>query len=571
MRLRTITAGIVLVIGALLLPSRIQAGLRADDCIGAHLSNGIVFCGDPGTPPAKGIGLLHEAAGSPVTVPGNLRDLKLVDVNGDGALDAILLTTTSVEVMLGNGQGGFGASIVSPTTAFALRIAIGDVNGDGRPDVVVQGQPFFGFGEVLAEVLLGAGDGTFAPVSSITTSDPMQPRGIAIADVTGDSIPDVVMMLTRTGSTSAAAVWSGDGSGAFMPHGQTLAPPFFTPPPVQTIVTTAFSLADVNGDGALDVLTNSDGAAVWYGNGDGSFALPVTVGAPSAFLKGIGSSIAGADVNGDGLDDVVHYDALQFRVTLNGPGGFGPGTSIYQAVPDPSETFSTSMALADMDGDGALDAIGMVAGANIGEGSEDVGPHVSVLFGDGAGGFSNPSFYPTVSGVASVPLIAVGDLNGDGRPDVIAPSANGAMTVLLSGSQSVSFARFQAALEIDRKKFDLDGVFRLRKASDGINPATEDVTLAFGSVSQTIPAGSFKFHRARRNRPGRWEDAFDRWTFTGKIGGSPVEVCIVRLGHRWFTISWAGRGMNLPAPRVRIPVELTIGDDTGTDVVKPRR
>ena len=410
MRIRIICAGVTLVVGALLLPSRILAGLIATDCIGGGFFNGAVSCGDPGAPPAKGVNLLQPAPGSPIPLTEFVSDLKLVDVNGDGALDALIFLhrfappAVVIEVRPGDGHGSFGAPVQSVFDRFLNRVAVGDVNLDGRPDVVALVTDTSFTGQFI-ETWVGDGNGQFASGFVTPTSVPNL-KGLAVADVTGDTVPDILILTLHRGDVD---VWSGNGSGSFTFLAKSTGTQLFSPLGHQ-IDTTAFALADVNADGALDVLINGTGAAVRYGNGLGSFGDPAPVGTPDGFFKGIGSSIAGADLNGDGFVDIVHYDGLQFRVTLNGPVGFSADTSIYQAVPNPSETYSTSMAIADVDGDGVLDLLGVVAGGASGS------PHVSVLFGDGAGGFTNPSFYPAGPSRNA----AVGDLNGDGRPDVVA-------------------------------------------------------------------------------------------------------------------------------------------------------
>ena len=102
MRIRTICAGVALVVAALLLPSGIRAGLLVTECTAAF--NGPQSCGDPGTPLAKGAGLLREAAGSPMPVDPLINALKLADVDGDGALDVVLIRS---------GIGGSGLTELS--------------------------------------------------------------------------------------------------------------------------------------------------------------------------------------------------------------------------------------------------------------------------------------------------------------------------------------------------------------------------------------------------------------------------------------------------------------------------
>src|SRR5208337_4779872 len=153
-------------------------------------------------------------------------------------------------------------------------VAVADVNGDGKPDVVVSN------GNGTVGVLLGNGDGTFQP--AVTFNPGLQSQaGIALADLNGDGKPDLVVAIY----SGTVAVLLGNGDGTFQPaatYGAGGAQ-------VADVV-----VADVNHDGKADVIVANYGygVGVLLGNGDGTLQPAVTYGAGDGFW-----SVAVADVN----------------------------------------------------------------------------------------------------------------------------------------------------------------------------------------------------------------------------------------------------------------------------------
>ena len=109
------------------------------------------------------------------------------DVNGDGKPDLVTANNGSgdVSVLLGNGDGTFQPQVRFKAGRNPLSVAIGDVNGDGKPDLVTANS---GSGDV--SVLLGNGDGTFRPQARFAAGS--GPQSVAIGDVNGDGQPDLV-------------------------------------------------------------------------------------------------------------------------------------------------------------------------------------------------------------------------------------------------------------------------------------------------------------------------------------------------------------------------------------------
>jgi hypothetical protein len=279
-------------------------------------------------------------------------------------------------------------------------VAISDINGDGKPDILVAACPEdCGFSaEGTVSVLLGKGDGTFSdPVNY--GSGGRSPISIAVADVNGDGKRDI---LVANGDSSSIGVLLGNGDGTF----QTAVP---WNPPVGSTAISEIEIADVNRDGKPDVLILSGfSVGVALGNGDGTFHWSGSYGDQIAFLT---SSFAVADVNGDGkLDlEVVYWNGNVVGVLL----GNGDGTFQSETLYDSGGIHPDSIAVADLNGDGHLD---LVVGNNCGSNCGSNGT-ASVLLGNGDGTFRTPVNYGW--GEFFAVSVAISDVNRDGKLDVV--------------------------------------------------------------------------------------------------------------------------------------------------------
>ena len=365
------------------------------------------YCGDdhlchtdlgPGPPPP----MVSFPTRHDYSTGSGARIVAIGDLNGDGKPDIAANAGNSVELYLQSptAPGTFtrGPSLA---TTWNTAVAIGDLDGDGRADlVVVDG------GEV--SIYLQAADGTLmAPTHQLVGNNPWH---VAIGDLNGDGKPDLAV---ANGNSNDLSVLLQSGAGAFAPA---VSIPAGTPEPVFV------AIGDLDGDGRADLVAAHPRAGqvsvhLQSSAGGAQFRPPVTyvTGGQNPWTVAIG------DMDGDGRADLVAgggprpYVLLQRGAT---PGTFAAGTGVG------STTFVSIpfIAVADLDGDGRLDILS----------SRDDDNRLGVNLHKAATGSSylDPVTFP----VGMAPQgIAVGDLDGDGKPDlVIATTGNHGMTVLLS-------------------------------------------------------------------------------------------------------------------------------------------
>jgi hypothetical protein len=249
------------------------------------------------------------------------------DFNGDGMPDIAVTTSSGLDVMLGKGNGTFQPPIVVSLKQFGYfnQLSAGDFNRDGHLDLIVNGTTF----------LPGNGDGTFgAPVA--VNSD-LNIRSFVVGDFNNDGYLDLVDVGNDFVETQPMQVLLGKGDGTFQ-----AARRFWSLPQYPDKVVAA----DFNHDGNLDLaLTlNPNGVAILLGTGGGSFAPPV-IYATDNLPSGLGV----ADLNGDGVVDLIAIGSM-IDVFL----GKGDGT-FPNRVDYPISVFPSQVAAGDFNRDGKLD------------------------------------------------------------------------------------------------------------------------------------------------------------------------------------------------------------------------
>jgi Bacterial Ig-like domain (group 3)/FG-GAP-like repeat/FG-GAP repeat len=342
-------------------------------------------------------------------------------------------TASSVAVLLGNGDGTFQPAVVYASGGLiADSVAVAQLRGAGQPlDIVVancgaNSNTCAGASGNVA-VLLGNGDGTFkAAVPYNLSGGGFGSTAVAVADLNGDSKLDLVVAAGCTGG-GCVGVLLGNGDGTFQTE--------LTPNGSGGVTALSVAVADVNGDSKPDVVVanectdntcTSSTVGVLLGNGDGTFQAVAAYDSGGLFAD----SIVIDDVNGDGKTDLIVANSSTSITVDNGNVGVllgnGDGT-FHTAVPYPSGAFgAASVVVADVNGDGKPDLVVANCSATksdcTGGGGLTVG--AGVLLGNGDGTFQTAV---TFNSGGSTPFgIAVADLNADSKPDIVVANCAGA-------------------------------------------------------------------------------------------------------------------------------------------------
>lgn len=493
----------------------------------------VTFCFAPATYAADSCSSTSFKVASSINLNAPPASIAGGDFNGDGHMDLVVpsLNPLGGELLILFGRGGsdgFGPPINLLIGGQPRHVSVGDLNGDGKPDLVVANE-FFGSIGGSFEILLNDGTGQFSNFTGVLVEG--APNRTVLSDANNDGRLDIVAGLFNGTDQGRVAVLLGNGAGSFVHATQSPIPTFsrnsaavvvgdfnedgnadFAVPgklvgveiwfgfrediltvfgPGPTVVTgnapNWLTVADFNADGHLDLLADD---RVVLGTGTGSFSAPIV----SSFAENSVSALA-ADVNNDTHLDVVSTGQRGTTIMLgNGTGNLTRGKSYLSGV----LIFSSSSAvLGDFNEDGKVDLAA----------TQPKG--IGILNGDGTGAFNDALRYDTHA--PAMRDMVGGDFNNDGKQDfaIVGPSFGG---IQVPGGSAVEVALGDGSGGFTRKSLSNFGIMQLTsvtaadfnsdgkldlavtKVSNGtISILINDGTGGFptdGLAAPTIPVGS---------------------------------------------------------------------------------
>jgi hypothetical protein len=405
------------------------------------------------------------------------------DLNGDTSPDLIIsdstLTSTQVGVLLNNGNATFGPVRVLPGITIASSVAVSDVDGDLKTDIVVGD-----IGANIVHVFRGKGAGTFQ--SPLDFASSFAPRSIHIGDFNGDGRPDLAI----TGPIGFS-LWLGNGDGTFQL-------PIF----VSIGFSSTISTGDLNQDGKTDVAAFTSGIlnrniffSTILGNGDGTFQSPKSIGMASGKLSLL------ADFDGDQVPDVVAEGAGSVFVWLN------HGDATVQApLSTVAGASSGGIAASDLDGDSANDLIVtnpaqntvsvlLNAGTQFSLSTLTLSPS-TITRGQAATGALTVNLLNSFANPISLSCTVAGSGQSQGAvpscsivPSSVTPAANGSATAKLTVNASSSMASIVLGLRLVLLPFAVASFGLFCLIGDSCRKRRLAVFTVFGGLALQVACG----------------------------------------------------------------------------------
>ncbi|HEX5009987.1 MAG TPA: VCBS repeat-containing protein [Planctomycetota bacterium] len=458
---------------------------------------------------------------------GPARELDVADVDGDGRPDLVVLDSTNhLSSQIGDGVGGFGAPVVQGLGApVHAALATGDFDGDGLADAVltraVDSAPD------QARLLLGVGDGSFAQAQFVTLTG--EAGDIDVLDLDGDGDVD---LLAGSADGNRLSLFRGDGTGALGPRLDV--PAQISPQDVAE--------GDLDGDGQLDIAVSShlvQSLAVLLANGAGGYGAPLSLD-----LGYSADDVQLGDVDGDGNLDAILGGDFSVAALLHGDGRGGFVDLVYQTLGNGLG----HVAIGDVDEDGLQDGIFSQSGDD----------QVAVLLYDQPITFQTTRRFGTGDGPTDV---EAADINGDGDLDLVVGDSGfyGGTITLLSGTGDGWFAGTLGGLDtaVDVAFGDLDADGRPDLVSIQTSNSISNAVAAWLNVG----LGAFG---VRNTAAG--DNSMTGVGLADFDGDGDDDVAATSFSKKFFAYASNGDGTLTPTQTVTLPgnaADMTLGDLDG--------